>query len=276
MTVIESPTLASIDLDSRYSLARRIAKEAGERALQMFRNRATLEIEHKGLQDVVSIADREVEGIVRKYVNEAFPDDAFLGEESAGSASDALPNERVIWVVDPIDGTSCFLNGMYAWCVSIGILVDGEPAIGAVFDPNSGELFHAARGRGAFVDDIRMNASPARSVREGVLGVGFSHRVKPDAFIPFLDRLLGEGGMFIRNGSGALMIAYVAAGRLIGYYEPHINSWDCLAGIVLVREAGGKVNDFFAEGGLLRGNPIIAAGTDMYSNLLALIDGAGG
>ena len=276
MTVIESPTLASIDLDSRYSLARRIAKEAGERALQMFRNRATLEIEHKGLQDVVSIADREVEGIVRKYVNEAFPDDAFLGEESAGSASDALPNERVIWVVDPIDGTSCFLNGMYAWCVSIGILVDGEPAIGAVFDPNSGELFHAARGRGAFVDDIRMNASPARSVREGVLGVGFSHRVKPDAFIPFLDRLLGEGGMFIRNGSGALMIAYVAAGRLIGYYEPHINSWDCLAGIVLVREAGGKVNDFFAEGGLLRGNPIIAAGTDMYSNLLALIDGACG
>ena len=276
MTVIESPTLASIDLDSRYSLARRIAKEAGERALQMFRNRATLEIEHKGLQDVVSIADREVEGIVRKYVNEAFPDDAFLGEESAGSASDALPNERVIWVVDPIDGTSCFLNGMYAWCVSIGILVDGEPAIGAVFDPNSGELFHAARGRGAFVDDIRMNASPARSVREGVLGVGFSHRVKPDAFIPFLDRLLGEGGMFIRNGSGALMIAYVAAGRLIGYYEPHINSWDCLAGIVLVREAGGKVNDFFAEGGLLRGNPIIAAGKDMYSNLLALIDGAGG
>jgi myo-inositol-1(or 4)-monophosphatase len=273
MTVIGSPTPVSIDLDSRYALARKIAKEAGERALQMFRNRATLEIEHKGVQDVVSIADREVEGIVRKYVSEAFPDDAFLGEESAGSASAALSNERVIWVVDPIDGTSCFLNGMYAWCVSIGVLVDGEPAIGAVFDPNSGELFHAARGQGAFVDDVRLNASSARTFREGVLGVGFSHRVKPAAFIPFLDRLLGEGGMFIRNGSGALMIAYVAAGRLIGYYEPHINSWDCLAGIVLVREAGGVTNDFFANNGVLRGNPIVAAGASLYPELIALIEG---
>ncbi|MFM0591754.1 inositol monophosphatase family protein [Paraburkholderia dilworthii] len=273
MTVIESPTLASIDLDARYALACKIAKEAGERAVQMFRNRAALEVEHKGLQDVVSIADREVEGIVRKYVNEAFPDDAFLGEESAGGVSDALLGERVIWVVDPIDGTSCFLNGMYAWCVSIGILVDGEPAVGAVFDPNSGELFHAARGHGAFVDAVPLNANPARAVRDGVLGVGFSHRVKPEAFVPFLDRLLRDGGMFIRNGSGALMMAYVAAGRLIGYYEPHINSWDCLAGIVLVREAGGTVNDFFANDGLLRGNPIMAAGQALYPVLTTLVDG---
>lgn len=273
MTVIESPTPVSIDLDARYALARKIAKEAGDRALQMFRNRSALEVEHKGVQDVVSIADREVEGIVRKYVSEAFPADAFLGEESADGASDTLQNERVIWVVDPIDGTSCFLNGMYAWCVSIGILVDGEPVIGAVFDPNSGELFHAARGRGAFVDDTPLNASTARTVRDGVLGVGFSHRVKPKAFVPFLDRLLGEGGMFIRNGSGALMIAYVAAGRLIGYYEPHINSWDCLAGIVLVREAGGTTNDFFANNGVLRGNPIIAAGASLYPELIALIEG---
>lgn len=274
MTVIESPPHVSIDLDGRYALARKIAREAGQRALQMFRNRAALEVEHKGLQDVVSMADREVEGIVRGHVNEAFPDDAFLGEESASGASATLQSERVVWVVDPIDGTSCFLNGMHAWCVSIGILIEGEPAVGVVFDPNSGELFHAARGLGAFVSETRLTASPARSVREGVLGVGFSHRVEPGAFVPFLDRLLRDGGMFIRNGSGALMIAYVAAGRLIGYYEPHINAWDCLAGIVLVREAGGMVNDFFADGGLLRGNPIVAAGRGMYANLLALIDGA--
>lgn len=273
MTIIESPTPVPIDLDARYTLAREIAQQAGERALQMFRNRAALEVEHKGLQDFVSIADREVEGIVRTAVSEAFPDDAFLGEESAADASATLSSERVVWVVDPIDGTSCFLNGLYAWCVSIGILVDGEPLIGVVFDPNSGELFHAARGRGAFVGETPLNASPARNVREGLLGVGFSHRLKPEAFMPFLGRLLGDGGMFIRNGSGALMLAYVAAGRLIGYYEPHINSWDCLAGIVLVREAGGTVNDFLANGGLLRGNPIIAAGRALYPALTALIDG---
>ncbi|TAM51331.1 MAG: inositol monophosphatase [Paraburkholderia sp.] len=273
MTVKESPTPVSIDLDARYALARKIARQAGQRALQMFRNRAALEVEHKGLQDVVSMADREVEGIVRGHVSDAFPEDAFLGEESASGASATLQRECVVWVVDPIDGTSCFLNGMHAWCISIGILIDGEPAVGVVFDPNSGELFHAARGQGAFEGDTRLTASPARSVRDGVLGVGFSHRVEPDAFVPFLDRLLRDGGMFIRNGSGALMIAYVAAGRLIGYYEPHINAWDCLAGIVLVREAGGAVNDFFADGGLLAGNPIIAAGEGVYANLLALIDG---
>lgn len=271
MTLIESPTQFSIDLDARYTVARKIAQQAGERALQMFRNRAALEVEHKGLQDFVSIADREVEGIVRTAVSEAFPHDAFLGEESAAGASDTLSSERVVWVVDPIDGTSCFLNGLYAWCVSIGILVDGEPLIGVVFDPNSGELFHAARGRGAFVGETPLNASPACNVREGLLGVGFSHRLKPEVFMPFLGRLLGDGGMFIRNGSGALMLAYVAAGRLIGYYEPHINSWDCLAGIVLVREAGGTVNDFLANGGLLRGNPIIAAGSALYPALTALI-----
>jgi len=275
MTVIESPTPLSIDLDARYTLARAVAQQAGERALQMFRNRAALEVEHKGLQDFVSIADRDVEGIVRRAVSEAFPDDAFLGEESAAGVSATLSSERVVWVVDPIDGTSCFLNGLYAWCVSIGILVDGEPLIGVVFDPNSNELFHGARGRGAFVGETPLNASPSCHVREGLLGVGFSHRLKPEAFMPFLGRLLGDGGMFIRNGSGALMMAYVAAGRLIGYYEPHINAWDCLAGIVLVREAGGTVNDFLANDGLLRGNPIMAAGQALYPVLMTLVEGPG-
>jgi myo-inositol-1(or 4)-monophosphatase len=262
-----------IDIDQRYALACRIAREAGQRAMSMWRKRDTLTIEHKGLQDVVSVADREVEQLVRAAVSEAFPGDAFLGEETASEVGEGIAHERVVWVVDPIDGTSCFLNGMHAWCVSIGVLIDGEPAIGAVYDPNSDELFHAARGRGAWVNAARMRASDARSVRDGVLGVGFSHRVKTDAFVPFLERLLTQGGMFVRNGSGALMIAYVAAGRLIGYYEPHINSWDCLAGLVLVREAGGTVNDFLAERGLLRGNPVIAASEGFYSDLVGLIEG---
>ncbi len=116
-----------------------------------------------------------------------------------------------------------------------------------------------------------MRAHDATHVRDGVLGVGFSHRVPVSAFVPFLDRLLSDGGMFIRNGSGALMLSYVAAGRLIGYYEPHINSWDCLAAIVLVREAGGEVNDFLANNGLHDGNPIIAAGAQVYPALLTLV-----
>ncbi|MEX5452527.1 inositol monophosphatase, partial [Stutzerimonas stutzeri] len=90
-------------------------------------------------------------------------------------------------------------------------------------------------------------------------------------FIPFLEKLLAEGGMFIRNGSGALMTAYVAAGRLIGYYETELKSWDCLAGLVLVAEAGGLRNDFFRNDGLLRGNPYLVAAPGVYSQLAKLI-----
>ena len=106
---------------------------------------------------------------------------------------------------------------------------------------------------------------------DGVQGVGFSHRVGTETFIPFLQRLLQDGGMFIRNGSGALMISYVAAGRLIGYYEPHINAWDCLAGIVLAQEAGCICNDFLAADGLRQGNPIVVAGPRLFPVLMAAI-----
>jgi len=259
-------------MQARYELAQVVARKAGEKALEMFRQRDTLVIESKGLQDMVSIADRDTELLIRAEVQASFPEDGFLGEEGGLERADA----RFLWVIDPIDGTACFVNGMHAWCLSIGVLCEGKPVIGVVYDPNSDEMFHALDGHGAFANATALHAAPATALSEGVLGVGFSHRVPVSAFIPFLNRTLSDGGMFIRNGSGALMLAYVAAGRLIGYYEPHINAWDCMAGIVLVREAGGRVNDFLSGEGLLQGNPIIAAGANLYPTLVATIDPAHG
>lgn len=254
-------------LMERYELARSVAREAGRQALAMFLRREELVIESKGLQDMVSAADQQTEAFIRAQVQARFEADGFLGEEGGLDRGDA----DYLWVIDPIDGTACFVNGMHAWCLSIGVLHQGRPVIGVVYDPNSDEMFHAALGQGAFVNSKSMQVHAAGSVSEGVLGVGFSHRVPVSAFVPFLDRVLSAGGMFIRNGSGALMLSYVAAGRLIGYYEPHINAWDCLAAIVLLQEAGGEVNDFLADGGLQRGNPIIACGPALYPHLLALI-----
>lgn len=287
-------TMPTDVLDARYRLAQDIAREAGLAALAMFRARDTLEVEYKGVQDVVSIADREVERIVRERIAATFPDDAFLGEESA--AAGRLPSPaRVVWVVDPIDGTACFLHGMYAWCISIGVLIDGEPAIGAIYDPNADELFHGARGRGAYAvtaepasadapriadaggdasvarKSVPLRVADARSPAQGVLGVGVSHRVARAPFLAFVDQWLARGGMFVRIGSGALMMAYTAAGRLIGYYEPHIHAWDCLAGIVLVEEAGGHTNAFLAGNGLIGGNPIVAAGSGLFAELSEVI-----
>lgn len=250
---------------ARYRFACSIAESGGKRANEFYQQREKLQTDHKGtdLQDVVSRADREVEAFVKQRIAEAFPDDGFLGEES-GTANN---NSRVLWVVDPIDGTSCFLNGLHTWCLSLAIVVDGEPVIGVVYDPNHHELFHALKGYGAWLNDRQISPHPATGVAGGVMGVGTSHRVSASDFLPFLEALLQHGGMFVRNGSGALMSAWAAAGRLIGYYEPHMNPWDGLPGIVLMREAGGITNDYLAANGLTDGNPVLLANNVLYPQL---------
>jgi myo-inositol-1(or 4)-monophosphatase len=244
-------------LQDRYAFVQGLAREAGRLAYDYYKRRAELAIESKGLQDVVSIADKKVEELIRGQLEERFPEDGFLGEET-GASEGGGPGQAV-WVVDPIDGTSCFLGGMPTWCVSIALVRDGEIEIGVIYDPNVDELYAARRGGGTFLNDKRQPTPPARSVKDGLFGTGFSHRSRPQDLVPFIDALLREGGMFMRNGSGALMLAYVAVGRLVGYYEPHINSWDCLAGLLLVREAGGWTCDFLADDGLTRGNVCAAA-----------------
>lgn len=255
--------------DRRYEFAQNLAREAGSLAYDYYRRRGELAIESKGLQDVVSIADQDVEALIRRRLVEAFPEDAFLGEESGVSGS--FKEGQPIWVVDPIDGTSCFLNGMPSWCVSIALVRDGVTELGVIYDPNIDELYAAQHGGGTFLNGARQPALAANAFSDGSLGTGFSHRSPPGDIGPFLQALLDEGGLFFRNGSGALMLAYVAVGRLIGYYEPHINSWDCLAGLLLVREAGGWTCDFLADDGLLRGNSCTAAAPDLAPKLQALI-----
>lgn len=269
MADFQQPSLDGEQLDARYAFAKRVAKEAAERAMAFYVRRASLAVAHKGddLQDVVSIADQQVEAFIRGELARHFPDDGIVGEEGGIGGLQA----RCIWVIDPIDGTACFLNGLHNWCVSIGLLVDGEPLLGAIADPNHDELFHGVVGRGAFVNDTPLQALGTGHVREGLVGVGTTHRPGKEHFLPFISRLLDEGGMFVRNGSGALMTAYVAAGRLIGYYETHLKSWDCLAGLVLVREAGGRGNDFLRGDGLLGGNPYLVAAPGVYEQLAAMI-----
>jgi len=259
----------AIDIDARYALAKRVAQEAARRGMGYYQQRDDLIVEHKDghRQDVVSMADRALEDYIRAELLAAFPDDGFLGEESGSVDLDA----RCLWVIDPIDGTACFVNGLHNWCVSIGMLLDGVPHIGAIADPNHNELFHGVRGQGAFVNDWPLRASEATHVREGLLGVGTFYARGTEHFIPFLTRLLGEGGMFLRNGSGALMTAYVAAGRLLGYYETLLKSWDCAAGLVLVAEAGGRSNNFLRGDGLLHGNPYLVACPGVYDQVAEMI-----
>jgi myo-inositol-1(or 4)-monophosphatase len=258
----------SQDIRARRTLAEEIAREAGALALDYFGRRESLVVEIKGdPQDVVSIADRNVETLIKSRVSEVFADDGFLGEEFGlvdGSSG-------YTWVVDPIDGTSPFVHGMPNWCVSIAVLHDERPIVGVIFVPCHEEMYSSALGEGATLDGQHLSLGSQKTIRNSVTGIGANHHVSPAAVGRIVSDLLEQGGNFVRLGSGALMLAYVAAGRLVGYYEPHMHAWDCLAGHCLVEEAGGWVLPFPTEGEkLIRGAPVLAAGPGAVDDLRTL------
>ncbi|WP_341486303.1 inositol monophosphatase family protein [Pararhizobium sp. A13] len=255
-------------LGARFALAQAISREAGAVALGYFSQRETLVVETKrDLQDVVSIADREVENLIRARVVEVHADDGFLGEEYGVAAG----HSGYTWVVDPIDGTSPFVNGMPNWCVSIAVLHQGEPVIGVICAPCHDELYAGASGQGATLNGRVLTLDPSRTIRNAVTGIGANNYVTPAFVGKTVEKLLEAGGTFIRNGSGALMLAYVASGRLVGYYEPYMHAWDCLAGYCLVKEAGGWVHPFPVEGEqLTKGAPVLAAAPGAIDDLKAI------
>jgi myo-inositol-1(or 4)-monophosphatase len=258
------------DLAAREALARAVAAEAGALALDFWRRRAALAIETKANpQDIVSEADRAVERLIRARVAEAFPDDGFLGEEygMAPGGSD------FVWVVDPIDGTSPYLHGMPNWCVSIAVQRGAETVIGVIEAPTHGETFAAALGRGATVNGAPVRLPPGLGVATAATGVGATLRTDPAWLARVVTGLHARGGLFFRNGSGALMLAYAAAGRLAGYVEPHMHPWDCLAGLLMMREAGGRTGPYPAGPDLAAGGAVIAAAPGAWDDLVALTAG---
>lgn len=252
-------------LETRLALAEKIAHEAGALALDYFNRRETLVVETKrDLQDVVSIADREVENLIRGRFHEAYPTDGILGEEYGLETG----TSGFTWVIDPIDGTSPFVNGMPSWCVSIALLHEGVPVIGVISAPYHNELYAAALGMGATLNGKKLTLNNSRNIRNAVTGLGANNHVTPAFVAKMVESLLEAGGNFIRNGSGALMLAYVAAGRLVGYYEPYMHAWDCLAGYCLVKEAGGWYHPFPTEGEkLTKGSVVLAAAPGAIDDL---------
>ncbi|WP_235961764.1 inositol monophosphatase family protein [Spirabiliibacterium mucosae] len=207
------------------------------------------------------MADKTVEQFIRDEIKHNFSCDGFLGEESGYSGLES----QFCWIVDPIDGTSPFLHGLHAWCISISIIDKGELFAGLIFDPLHDELFHCLKGRGAYLNDDVMNTiQSAETLQDGLVGAGMSHRGGPKDMSKFIENLLINKGMFVRNGSGALTLAQVAAGRLIGYYEPHMNIWDCAAGTLLVIEAGGYSKDVLENDGLHRGSLVLATANKKF------------
>jgi len=259
--------LSYLNLKQRREAAEAVIREAGTLAADYFARRSSLSIDHKGAQDLVSEADRASEALIVGRLSEAFPDDGFLGEEGSSKRLDA----EAVWVIDPIDGTRNFLTGVPFWCISIGLVVGGRAALGLIYHPAEDELFTAAAGEGAFANGTPIKASGETDFQKARICVGFNHQQPAVKHCRVLEALLTAGCEYCRLGSGALGLAYTAAGRFDGYWEAHLNSWDAAAGLVLVAEAGGYVNDFLADDGLRRGNRILAATPALVEPLKPLV-----
>lgn len=252
----------------RLVFAEALARKAGALALDYFRKLDTLTITQKGHQDLVSEADRNVETLIRAELAKAYPDDGILGEEH-GMEEGA---SGYTWVTDPIDGTANFVTGIPQWCVIIACIYQGQTILGVIFDPVAGEMFTAAAGYGAHLNGKPIRISSSDSLSNGSVGVGFNGRTAVTDAVNAVGALVSKGGVFFRNASGGLMLAYTAAGRLIGYIESHMNAWDCLAGLLIIREAGGDVMHQDVNHALYHGARIVVGAPGVYADLKDVAD----
>ncbi len=261
----------SPDIAARHAFALTIAQDAGALALAHFTNRAALVVETKAdPQDVVSRADREVEEHIRAQLAVTFPDDAILGEEGGSTKG----SSGYTWVIDPIDGTMPFLSGLPHWCVALAVVNASATVLAVTHAPVTGETFDAVLGGGARLNGAAMVMDPEQGLAGRMTALGASHRTDADHITAIVKGLMAAGGIFYRNGSGALMLASVAAGRLAGYYEPHMNAWDCLGGMLMVTEAGGKVASFNLDTMMRDGAPVLTGASRAFDQLERIVAAA--
>lgn len=240
-------------LEARADLCRDVIRSAGALVLKGFHGETTRSYSMKGPQDFLTVTDAASEAHIRGLLSAHFPDDSFFGEEGGGDIA-----ERV-WVVDPVDGTANFARGIPHFCISIAYVENGRTEIGAIYNPALDELYFARRGEGATRNGLPIRVAQTERFDAASIEMGWSTRVSNAIYLDVVKNLLDMGTNVRRAGSGALALAYVADGRSDGYIELHMNSWDCLAGLLLVSEAGGDVCPFFDIGSLEEGGPVLAA-----------------
>lgn len=242
------------------NIALRAARKAGDFMLRAMDRPEEFDIETKAPNDFVSNIDKTAEAIIVDQIRETYPDHAIIGEEFGAKSG----TSEFTWIIDPLDGTLNFLQGIPHFAISIGIMKGRHHEHGIIYDPVRGEEFIASRGSGAQLNGKRIRVSARSKLEDCVLATGLppgSVETRLDEYMVGLKSLTGSCRGIRRAGSAALDLAYVAAGRTDGFWEMGLSQWDIAAGIVLVREAGGFVSDleggesFFNSGDIIAANP---------------------
>ncbi len=247
------------------------ATKAGAAELLRFFNGA-FEISHKeGVNNLVTEADHAAERAIIGVIQAAFPDHFILSEETG----EIITSSEYKWIIDPIDGTVNFANGIPICCVSVGLEKDGQVIMGAVFNPIMHEFYFAEKGKGAFVNDKKISVSKKTKVIESCLVTGFPYTYldTPNGPLQVFEKLIRKGIPVRRLGSAAIDLCWVAAGKFDGFYEHKLQAWDSAAGFLMVQEAGGKVTDYAGNDYSVYQPHLLATNGHIHDELLAIING---
>jgi myo-inositol-1(or 4)-monophosphatase len=250
------------------NIAVRAARQAGNIITRSFPHVDSLSVDSKSRNDFVSDVDRLAEQEIISAIHKAYPDHAILAEESGSSGS-----SDYVWIIDPLDGTTNFLHGFPQFAVSIAMSHRGKLEQAVVYDPISQDLYTASRGAGAQLNGRRIRVANRKTLDGALLGTGFPFKDNGllDTYLETFKALFGDTAGIRRPGSAALDLAYVAAGRLDGFWEFALNPWDIAGGALLVQEAGGKVGDFAGGDDFLQSGNVVAGNLKVVDAMLKRI-----
>ncbi|MBI1245948.1 MAG: inositol monophosphatase [Alphaproteobacteria bacterium] len=258
-----------------FTVMERAARKAGRGLVRDFGEIEHLQVSVKSPGDFVSTADHGAEKAIREELERARPTFSFLMEES-GKIVGKDPDS--VWIVDPLDGTTNFLHSIPHFAISMALVQKGEIVAGMIYNPVVDEMYWAEKGRGAFLNDRRLRVSGRRDMGEALIGTGIPFQGRGDHphYLKLLAATMEKVAGVRRAGAAALDLAYVAAGRLDGFFEIELNKWDIAAGIILIKEAGGFVGDMDGDADALETGNIVAGNAKLFDPLCKLLRAAGG
>ncbi|MEW8015254.1 MAG: inositol monophosphatase family protein [Candidatus Sedimenticola endophacoides] len=250
------------------NIAIRAARSAGSVLMRYFQRIDSLTIDSKGKNDFVTEVDRASEQAIIAVLRKAYPSHSILAEESGSHDGNDFQ-----WVIDPLDGTTNYLHGFPQFSISIALKHKGVLETAVVYDPLRDEIFTANRGAGAMLNDRRLRIADRKGLGGALLGTGFPYRDfrHMEAYMGMLQTFARECAGIRRPGSAALDFAYVAAGRLDGFWELGLAEWDFAAGALLVKEAGGTVSDISGGGRFLETGNVVTGGLKLHGAMLKAI-----